>query len=174
MDSFKNTELELPILHHRKNRGWGFENPKILHVNIFFVISNPDLDWLYLWNCQSCNNYLYDFPLKTDQYLTVGHLDWAGARWQNGMQINFENLFQGRDERTRKLFENMFAENTNIKSFDIENKNRTRTKSILNTENENRTRTKKYVCSFIPVQENEQRWPIPTIISKATFQSGHF
>ena len=129
---------------------------KILNLNIFFVISNPDLDWLFFWNCQNCNNYRYEFPFPTDQYLTVGHLDWGGARWPNGMQINFENLFKGRDERTRNLFENMFAENKNIKSFDIENKNRTRTKSISNNENENRTRTKKYVCSFIPFQENEQ------------------
>ena len=36
------------------------------------------------------------------------------------------------NERTRKLFVNMFA-----------NKNRTRTKNILDTANENRTRTKK-------------------------------
>ena len=80
-----------------------------------------------------------------------------------------------RDERTRKLFKNMF---TNLFFYRTEqehkkfwhweqeqNENRTRTrillifahknrtwqKSILNTEHENRTRTDKYACSFIPV-----------------------
>ena len=42
------------------------------------------------------------------------------------------------NERTRKLFVNMFA---NL--FLFANKNRTRTKNILDTANENRTRTKK-------------------------------
>ena len=35
MNAFKDTKLKLPILHHRRNQGWGFENPKIAHLYIF-------------------------------------------------------------------------------------------------------------------------------------------
>ena len=34
MGSFQNTNLESRILHRRQNQGWGFENPKILHMII--------------------------------------------------------------------------------------------------------------------------------------------
>ena len=51
------------------------------------------------------------------------------------MTILFD--IQIRDERTRKLFENMFE---NL--FLFANKNRTRTLKIFDIENKNRTRTK--------------------------------
>ena len=58
------------------------------------MISNPNLDWLYFWKCIKCDNYQYDFPKPTDQYLTVDLLDWGGAiHGAFGKKITFQNLF---------------------------------------------------------------------------------